>query len=196
MNKRVVIFSVLVITIFFAFRFCSNKPEQERVVEPKPAPLTVSQNSAPFNESFSNLLQSYYALKDAFVKGDLKEVNSAAAQLANKAEGLNINEIKGDSSIRETAKYFGSTISASAKTITSEVQPDAQFSEFNTITDAMWSLTRTVKYDQQKIYYHFCPKALDERGGYWLSDTIETNNPYGQKETCSDVTDSLDYSKK
>jgi len=193
------IFSLVVICIFLVFRFCSNKPEQEKVVEQKPAPLSVSQNSGAFNQSFSELLQSYYTLKNAFTNADISKVNSAAVQLMNDADSLRISEIQGDTSgmIRETARSFATNISGSAKTMTGEDKIEDKLREFNMITDAMWSLTRTVKYDGQKVYYQFCPAALDNMGGYWLSDKIDNANPYiRDKKSCSEVNDSLDYSRR
>lgn len=200
MNQRTLIFSVLVVSILLVFKFCGNKPDQENFPEHKPVPLSISQNSEPFNESFSTLLQSYYSLKDAFIKVDTSKVNSAAIQLMQNADSLNVNEVKGDTSgmIRETAKYFASTISSSANAVTGDNDINGKRREFNMITDALWSLTRTVKYDGQKVYYHFCPDAFDNTGGYWLSDTIDTGNPYmGDNEKgCSQVNDSLDYSER
>lgn len=194
MNKRVVFFSLLIIAIFFIFRYCSSKPEPV-AVEQKPVPLSVSKNSA-FNQSYGQLLSAYYSLKDAFASGDESKANSAATQLAQLADSLNADEIQGDSSIRETAEYFATTIAGSARSIPSASAMSSKLSSFNMITDALWSLTRTVRYDGQKVYYHFCSKALDNSGGYWLSPQIDNNNPYGLKEPCSGVTDSLDYSKK
>ena len=199
MNKRVIIFSLVAMCILLVFRFCSNKPEQEKVVEQKPAPLSVSQNSGAFNESFSELLQSYYTLKNAFTNADISKVNSAAVQLMNDADSLRISEIQGDTSgmIRETARSFATNISGSAKTMTGEDKIEDKLREFNMITDAMWSLTRTVKYDGQKVYYQFCPAALDNMGGYWLSDKIDSANPYiSDKKSCNEVNDSLDYSRR
>ena len=200
MNKRVIIFSLVVICIFLVFRFCSNKPEQEKVVEQKPAPLSVSQNSGAFNQSFSKLLQSYFTLKNAFTNADISKVNSAAAQLMNDVDSLRISEIQGDTSgmIRETARSFATNISGSAKTMTGEDKIEDKLREFNMITDAMWSLTRTVKYDGQKVYYQFCPAALDNMGGYWLSDKIDSTSPYirDKSKSCSEVNDSLDYSRR
>jgi hypothetical protein len=199
MNIRVILFSLLVICIFLIFKFCSSKPEQE-VVDQKPAPLSVSQHSSAFNESFSKLLQSYYSLKNAFTNADISKANSAAEQLMQNADSLNINEIQGDTSgmIRETAKSFAANVSASAKNITMGDKVDDKLREFNMITDALWSLTRTVKYDGQKVYYQFCPVALDNMGGYWLSDKIDTDNPYvkDKSKACSEVNDSLDYSRR
>jgi hypothetical protein len=200
MNKRVILFSLLAVCIFLVFRFCSNKPEQEKVVEQKPVPLNVSHNSGAFNESFSRLLSSYYDLKNAFINADLPKVNSAALELLRNADSLNINEIKGDTSgmIRETAKSFAANISGSAKTMTDENKIEDKLREFNMITDALWSLTRTVKYEGQKVYYQFCPLALDNMGGYWLSDKIDTDNPYvrDKSKSCNEVNDSLDYSRR
>lgn len=197
MNKRVITVSLLLICIFLIFKFCSNKPEQPKIVEQKPAPLNVSKNSGAFNESFSNLLNSYYALKNAFVAADIARVNKAATQLKQDADNLNINEIQGDTSgmIRETAKSFATNISGSAKTMTDESNPEDKLREFNMITDAMWSLTRTVKFGGQKVYYQFCPQALNDMGGYWLSDKIDSDNPYIRTKSCSEVNDSLDYSR-
>lgn len=200
MSKRVILFSLLVICIFLVFKYCSTKPEQENVEEQKPAPLSVSENSGAFNESFSKLLQSYFSLKNAFVKADAAGVNSAATQLGRNADSLGINEIQGDTSgmIRETAKSFATNISGSAKTITGQNKIEDKLREFNMITDALWSLTRTVKYGGQKVYYQFCPAALDNMGGYWLSDKIDADNPYirDNSKACSEVNDSLDYSRK
>jgi hypothetical protein len=198
MNLRVILFSLLVICIFLIFKFCSSKPEQEKVVEQKPAPLSVSQNSGVFNESFSKLLQSYFSLKNAFTNADISKVNSAAEQLMQYADSLNISEIQGDTSgmIRETARSFAANVSGSAKNITAENKIEDKLREFNMITDALWGLTRTVKYDGQKVYYQFCPAALDNMGGYWLSNKIDTDNPYDKSKACSEVNDSLDYSRR
>jgi Cu(I)/Ag(I) efflux system membrane fusion protein len=98
--------------------------------------------------------------------------------------------------IRETAKSFATNISGSAKTMADEGKIEDKLREFNIITDALWSLTRTVKYGGQKVYYQFCSQALDNMGGYWLSDKIDTDNPYIRTQSCSEVNDSLDYSTR
>lgn len=197
MNKRVIIFSLLAVCILLIFKFCSNKPETEKVVEQKSAPLSVSKNSGAFNDSFSKLLESYYALKNAFVNSDLSKVNAAAEQLKQNTEKLNMEEIQGDTSgmIRETAKSFATNISGSAKTMSDESKIEDKLREFNVITDALWSLTRTVKFGGQKVYYQFCPQALNNMGGYWLSNKIDTDNPYSRAKNCVEVNDSLDYSR-
>jgi len=200
MTKRMLIVSVLIICILVVFKFCGNKPEEVKVPEQKPVPLNISQNSGTFNESFSKLLQSYFSLKNAFINADTAKVNSAAVEVIQFADSLDISELKGDTSgmISETAKYFAATISGSAKVVAGENKAEDKLREFNMITDALWSLTRTVKYEGQKVYYQFCPAAFDNTGGYWLSDKIDSGNPYmhDKDNDCSQVNDSLDYSKR
>jgi hypothetical protein len=199
MSKRFVLFSILVVIIFLLFRYCSSKPE-EIVEEEKPVPLGVSQNSDAFNQLFDRLLQSYFLLKETFVAGDPSKINAAASALLTNADSLNINEIRGDTSgtIRENAKYFTATISGSATAIKGDTKMEDKLREFDIITDALWSLTRTVKYDRQKIYYQFCPMAFDNRGAYWLSDKRDVRNPYfaGKMTDCGEVADSVDYGKR
>nr|MBA4168268.1 DUF3347 domain-containing protein [Chitinophagaceae bacterium] len=62
----------------------------------------------------------------------------------------------------------------------------------------LWSLTRTVKFDGQKVYYQFCPMAFKNQGAYWLSDKREIRNPYlsSKMPTCGEIADSVDYSKR
>jgi Cu(I)/Ag(I) efflux system membrane fusion protein len=191
---------VLLITIFFLFRYCSSNKKEEKVTDVKPAPLTINENSGPFTQSFTRLLDSYYSLKDALVASDTVKANAASLQLALNADSLKTADIQGDTSgmIRETAQSFAMTISGSARALPAENGIENKRKELNMITDALWSLTRTVRYDGQKVYYQFCPMAFDNSGAYWLSDNNEIRNPYfGSKMlTCGEVTDSLDYSKK
>jgi len=200
MNFRAISVSVFFLLLTITFLYCkSNKKEGQADAETT-APLTISGNTDAFNQSFTRLLTAYYSLKDALIEGDTVKVNAAAATVFSNAGSLNINEIKGDSTgmITETAKLFAETINGSAEALMAEKDLEAKRREFNMITDAMWSLTRTVRYEGQKVYYQYCPTALDNSGAYWLSDTNEIRNPYtgNQSPACGEVTDSLDYSNK
>lgn len=199
MKKPFLTLFVLLASVLVMFQYCGDKPEQDNVPEQKTAALNV-ENSGPFNDSFTKLIESYYSLKEAFVAADTIKVNSAAASLAGLADGLKTDEIKGDSSgtIRETAKYFAGTIGGSAKALSAEPKVEDKLREFNMISDALWSLTRTVQYEGQKVYYQYCEEAFDNTGAYWLSNKIDTDDPYmpGSAKSCSEVRDSLDYGKK
>jgi len=167
---------------------------------PKDQPLAIAENTAPFNQSFDQLLSAYLQVKDALVASDTNLVNKAAAELLVAADSLKTEEIKGDSTgaLKATAKDFALTINGSAKGILGEVDIENKRKDFELITDALYNLIRTVKYSGKKVYYNFCPMAFNDKGAYWMSTESEIRNPYfGNKMlTCGNVTDSLDYSKK
>lgn len=198
MIRRIITLSIVHLGFILVFSFC-NSGIPDQMAEEKTGPLSISENSGAFNQSFASLLNAYYSLRDAFVASDTVKVNEAATALTATADSLKVSELQGDTSgaIRETAQFFAATISSSGKAVTGEKEIDAKRKEFNMISDALWNLTRTVHYDGQKLYYQFCPMAFDNTGAYWLSADKEIRNPYfGSKMLkCGEVTDSLDYRK-
>ena len=75
---------------------------------------------------------------------------------------------------------------------------DEKRKELEIMTDAMFNLSRVVKFDGEKIYYQYCPMAFNDKGAYWLSKSRDIKNPYfGDKMlNCGSVEDSLDYTKR
>lgn len=170
-------------------------------------PASASKNSEAFNQSFQNLLGTYYALKDALVDYDTAKANAASRQLAVYADNLNLNDIKTDSGGGKikTAENYARTISGSALGFAGDMELSKKKKKFQMISDAMYDLARTVKYDREKIYHQHCPMAINEtEEAYWLSNNSAISNPYlGRKHPkykdamveCGDVTDSLDFSR-
>ena len=179
--------------------FCKSQDDKPAQAEEKQQPLSIKENSGPFNQSFARMLSAYFGLKDALVAGDTSKASAAALSLSTASDSLKVNEIKGDSTgvIKETALNFTGTIKSSAQALASEQDIKAKRKEFEMIADAMWSLTRTVRYDGQKVYWQYCPMAFNNKGAYWMSNEKEIKNPYFGKEMpdCGSVEDSLDYSK-
>lgn len=196
--KKVLIAVILLAAVAYGgYHFLIKKDDKKKDKDLQA--LTINKNSGPFNQSFEELLAAYYSLKDALVASDTVKANTASNALAGYADNLKTNEIKGDSTgvIKETAKTFTGTISGSAVALVKEANIEAKRKEFEIISDALWSLTRTVKYDGQKVYYQYCPMAFNNKGAYWLSNQSIIRNPYFGDEMleCGKVEDSLDYSK-
>jgi Cu(I)/Ag(I) efflux system membrane fusion protein len=194
--RKLVIPIVLLLVAFFIFRALTKEPEKIRPA--KPEPISVGKQSAEFMASFTTLLNSYYQLKDAFVAGKLPDVDKMNALVKTAADSLKIDEIQGDTAgtIRETARYFGGTIGTTSGTLAAAKDLESKRKEFDALTDALWNLTRTVRFNGEKIYYQYCPMAFDNKGAYWLSNQKAIRNPYfGSKMlTCGETADSVDYS--
>jgi Protein of unknown function (DUF3347) len=196
--KKLVIPVLVLLVLFFGYSMLTKKPENTKAAKPKP--IDVGEQSDGFNAAFVQMLEAYYRLKDGFVAGNAVAVDEANAELKKIADSLDINDIKGDSAgtIRETARYFSGTLATSAGTLGTKTDMEARRKEFNGITDALWNLTRTVKFSGEKIYYQYCPMAFNNQGAYWLSKDKTIRNPYfGSKMlSCGETQDSVDYSKQ
>lgn len=201
MKKTLIVVIALAVIVLIARPFFCNSDDKstENAVNTKQQPLSISENTDVFKQSFTQLLNAYSNLKDALVLSDTGKASAAALALRAAADSLKVNEIKGDSTgvIKETASSFTSTITGSALALAAEKDLKGKRKEFEMIADAMWSLTRTVRYSSQKVYWQFCPMAFDNKGAYWMSYEREIKNPYFGSEmlNCGSVEDSLDYSK-
>ena len=206
MKKIVIGIVVLALAAFAVDKFFFSK-KAGALEEQKQEALTISKNSTAFNASFEQLLNSYFALKTGLTEYDTAKSNLAAKEMIGAADSLKTNEIKGDSTgtLKQTAADFASTMSGSAKGLTGETDLVKKKREFALISEALYNLIRTVKYDRQKFYHQHCPMAFnDEEEAWWISNSNVIANPYlGKKHPkykatmmeCGDITDSLDFTK-
>ncbi|MEO6316114.1 MAG: DUF3347 domain-containing protein [Chitinophagaceae bacterium] len=206
--KKIVVAIILVLVAAFAINklFFSRKAGDGND-ESKQVALSVSKNSAAFNESFEKLLNSYFSLKDAITVYDTAKANAAAAEMVVFADSLKTSEIKGDTTgtIQQMAADFASTISGSSKGLIGEAELIKKKREFQLISEGLYNLVRTVKYDRQKLYHQHCPMAFNEdEEAWWISNSNKIVNPYlgtqhpkykATMEGCGDITDSLDFTK-
>lgn len=203
--KRVLVL-LLVILLAVVVYWLVVKKDRNTTENVKPAPLTVSKQTGTFNAALANLLNNYYDLKDAFVDWDTAKVNQAALRLKTLADSLPVKEIKADSSIIQLADNQAKTISGDALGVIGETDIAEKRKSFSTISDALYDLVRTVRYNGSVVYHQHCPMAFGEdKEAFWLSNSNKVVNPYlgnkhpkykGTMEGCGDVTDSLDFRNK
>lgn len=204
------LFGIVVLAVigFVVYKLAfSGKTDSGAAAAPKDKPLTISKNSAVFNESFEKLLNTYFSLKQALTDYDTTKANAAARELATAADGLKVSEIKGDTTgaIKETAKMYAGNIGNSARGLVTEADLVTKKRGFKSISDDLYDLSRTVKYDRIVLFHQHCPMAFnDTEEASWLSSSSEVVNPYlGNKHPkykdkmlhCGDITDSLDFTK-
>lgn len=194
MKRPILVLLVLLLAaagVYFGF---FNEKKQDS--GPKDQPLAIGENTSGFNQSFSNLLNAYFELKDALVASDTVKANQFARVLKQAADSLRVEEIQDSAGIiKATAKDYAGTISGWSLGLIGEDGLEAKRKEFKMISEALWTLTRTVKYNGEKLYYQYCPMAFNDQGANWVSKEYAIRNPYfGDKMlTCGSVSDSLDY---
>lgn len=183
-------FSVIVISCN------SDETTKIAIVEPQKA-LGQSVNSDSFNTSFNAVLTAYYELKNAFIKEDINVINNISTSLIAKASALKITELKADSLIVNTAKLYTQNLQDELSGLIKETDLDNKRKSFQIVTNDVYDLIRTVKYDRAKVYLQHCPMAFKNKGADWLSNSAEIENPYLPKMMldCGVIKDSVDFIK-
>lgn len=181
--------------LFFAACNSSDQKAEEAttaVREPK-----VSKHDPAFIGAMDSVLNAYYQLKDALVATDAEKSAKEAANLTTAIDSLSFSALTSDSTgmIAATGADYANTIGSAAKKISSLTDVEEMRKQFQIVSDAMFDLLRTVKYDNSVVYHQFCPMAFDDQGAYWLSSSDEIRNPYFGKKmlVCGEVKDSLDF---
>ncbi|HEY9364450.1 MAG TPA: DUF3347 domain-containing protein [Chitinophagaceae bacterium] len=177
MKKALVLILLLVIAVavwFFVFR-----KKETGDAGPELQPVSVSQHSDGFNQSFQKMLDNYYTLTDAFVNWDTSAVNKAAMQLKTSVDSLQMQDLQKDTIIFETAGSYWNNAQGDLDKMIAKNTIAEKREVLNTLSDNLYNLFRTVRYDQAKVYWQECPMAFNEtESGFWLSKTDLVQNPY------------------
>jgi hypothetical protein len=177
MKKWFLLIVLAVIGVFsWYFLVTKKKPKDET---PKQAPLSVSQHSDSFNASLSKALSSYYILTRDFVNWDSASATRHATDLKQELEAINFEEVKKDTSIYQTATSFVTSAKGEVETVIGAAGLVAKRKALNNLSDNMYNLMRTVRFDRSKIYLQECPMAFnDDESAVWLSNSDSIQNPY------------------
>jgi hypothetical protein len=175
--------------IYWKFFHKENKPS-----EPKQEALTVKSADNAFDSSMQFMMDNYYAFKDAYVKDDSVLIGKTSVGFANALKAINFKGVKADTAIIETAKGLLDSIANVASRVQNVKGMDEKRHSLQTISDVLYDMVRTVKYNKDTIYQIHCPMAFNSAGANWLSrDTIVVNpyfNPSEKMEDCGGVQDS------
>ena len=208
MKKGLFLIAIVAVLVGGYFAIFSKKDNSKETAADKPEKqpaLVISKNTPQFNDAFTAIMNSYYSIKDALVNWDSAKAKDEAKTLGDLLSKLPVTALQADSNIVLTAKNFASAAAMetgklmAAKTITDQRR------EFSVLTDNLYSLINTVRYDKEVIYYDKCPMAFnDAEEAYWLSRDSAIVNPYlgnkhpkykGSMVTCGDVEQTVNYAK-
>jgi hypothetical protein len=156
--KKIFLFVAICATVFVQQSFAQNTST------PKP----------------SELLTSYYNIKDALVSGD-------AANAATNAEKF-VKTINSISSEIIHESYKGALLKDASK-ISATKDLKKQREAFPTFSANMYALTKEVKLNSEPVYYVYCPM----KKATWLSSSKTIKNPYfgSAMPTCGKVTETI-----
>jgi hypothetical protein len=171
---------------------CKTKPE----IPFKPQAVQSSLPAGP-SKMAGLLLNDYLELKDALVatrsedahqnaQGMLQQVSTLKAAIM--ADSMNLHP-SGKLLVQLDSMHFQLT-----RILLQDIKScEPQRICFKYLSDNVFSFITLIHARQLHLYHQYCPLALNEQGGWWLSTAAEIKNPYfGSKMlTCGELVDTL-----
>ncbi len=155
-----------------------------------PEKMTVSMD---FTMQLNTVYDKYIILKNAFVRGDEKNIKIASADVQTALSKVDMKLLKG-ASMTQWMKVL-SNLDSQIKLIASSNSLEEQRNAFSLFNDSFYTSVKTFGLMGKTVYYEFCPMYNNGKGAYWLSDTKDIRNPYygDSMLTCGEVKETLKY---
>lgn len=128
----------------------------------------------------SQLLHSYYNIKNALVAGNANAASISAEQFVKTTNGIDYKVIS-EGNIN--------TLLKDATAISESKDLKDQRMHFANLSTNMFAVAKAVKLTDQPVYYTYCPM----KKAYWLSNEAAIKNPYfgSAMPTCGKVVETL-----
>lgn len=176
---------VIVIAVILILWFLFLKPANKTTVSTQSQTTAAKKHSPEFDRSIDSLINSYMAMKTAFVEADTSAIKTKTTNFIATVDSLHLNELQEkDSSIYMAVQQNVSDIKANANPILQENDITEMRHDFSMVSENLYPFLKTIGYEGQKLYWQNCPMAFgDDKPANWLSSTSEINNPYlGKKD--------------
>ena len=174
----------LIAVSVFAFAACGNNNESEPAAagnhaghenmgEKEAAPAGVKIKDDKVNAVY----QHYVHLTTALTNND-----AAEAKVAANAIEAGAKEIQG-----------AEAVVANSSKIVNAANIEDQRTSYSQLSNDFITLVKKTGLSGGELYVDFCPMALNDKGGYWLSANKEIKNPYfGDKMmTCGEIKETI-----
>ena len=194
MRKAFLLVIVLALALGITYLVLHKSGSEGGKPAERDAPLAISSKTSAFNRSFFGVLDRYFQLADGFFSGDTAAISAASAKLGQAIDSIRFDQFKADTAIIQTAVNLAQSIQGDITGLNGEIKLEQKKREFNMITDELYSLIRTVRYDGSVIYHIRCTAAFsDSSEAYWLSPNNQIVNPYWGKNHPYDKDKMLEY---
>ena len=177
MKKGLLLVLLAVIGVLAWYFLVTKRKPKEEVV--KDRPVAVSHHSQAFNQSIDTFLNSYYGLTEALVNWDSTTVTTTANQMNQALANVKWTELQRDTAIYQTATSYTDIFKNDISVLSGTANLTEKRHAFHSLSQNLYDMLRTIKYDKAKLYLQQCPMAFNEtEEGLWLSKTEKIRNPY------------------
>jgi membrane fusion protein, copper/silver efflux system len=129
-----------------------------------------------FTEQLSDFVNQYFKLKNSLVKSDFQLTQSNAKQLESVFNTIDMKLLDEETHSVWMEQY--PKLKKDIGQLQTAKNIEKQRELFSTLSNQIIETVETFGLKIESVYVAFCPMALDDNGGYWLSEIEEINNPY------------------
>ncbi|MBD3748856.1 MAG: DUF3347 domain-containing protein [Sphingobacteriales bacterium] len=173
-RKQLSGFALIATLSFFA---CSNNTNKTADAQSNNKQTELNSTSPKFeNAKLNEIYTQYISLKTALVNDHAEEANTSAKMLYNAIENSQLNDVL-----------------PIAKQMVEAPDLTVKRAHLDELSNILATHFKNEKITSGVIYKQFCPMANDGKGGFWLANEAEIQNPYyGQKmSTCGSVEEEI-----
>jgi len=149
-----------------------------------------------FRKQLTAFVESYLPIKDALVKTDAKETQSAINPAKSSLAKVDMKLL--DSKAHDIWMDLLRPIQSSLDKITQTSDVEEQRKYFETLSDNLIDAVEYFGVVENTVYRQYCPMAFKDQGAYWLSAEKEIRNPYfgDMMLTCGEVKETYQPGKR
>ena len=135
----------------------------------------------------TQLLQSYYDIKNALINSNSTVAASKAGEFRNVVNSIDMKALSEPD--MNAFMPLQSKLAEDAKLISETKDIAKQRNCFSNFSSNFYTLAKAVKHSEAPAYYAYCPM----KKSFWLSNEAAIKNPYfgNAMLTCGKVTDTL-----
>ena len=132
--------------------------------------------SDEFKEQLTNVTKKYYNIKNALVESNVKNTSTAANELIQSLNGVNMKLLEGEA--HDSWMIIQPAILKGAQGISSTTDIEQQRKDFELLSNNLIEAVELFGVMSDVAYRAYCPMAFDDKGAYWLSEIKDIKNPY------------------
>jgi len=150
----------------------------------------VAETAAGKETQLTNLVNQYFALKDALVKTDASAAAEKAALLQEAIKAVDMNKLA--SAEHTVWMKVMNNLATDAATIAKGKDITKQRLGFASLSTKLYELAKVSSFGSP-VYYQHCPMFNDGKGANWLSKEKAVKNPFygSQMITCGSTVETL-----
>ena len=195
MRKAVFTILLLVFVVIAAWILLRNEEKKETHIlseVPQAEKLKLTAFSDSLNLKLESVIQSYLALKDAFIQIDTTLIKANASHLVSQLQLLNLKEMEAQQALYLTAQGAVQDMMSNAQSILVQSTTDEMQRDFNALTNVMYpAFFQSIGYSGNDLYVYQCMNAFgaSPEPATWITDKRDSTSPY--KKECGVYKDKL-----